>query len=146
MLGSGPEEDRLRRLARELGISEKVHFLGFQDEVRKYQYLDAADFFVLASLHEGYGIVFQEAMHCGLPIVTTNVGGQVDFLEHEVNALLSSPREPDALAANLEKMAADQALREKMGQANRVAIAAHSASDIAGRYLALFDRLRDARR
>jgi glycosyltransferase involved in cell wall biosynthesis len=140
IIGDGPEGPALKKQAVHLGITETVHFLGHQDEPRKFQFLSAADFFVLASLHEGFGIVYQEAMHCGLPVVTTNVGGQVDFLKHGENALLSPPQKPEALADNLRMLAGDVALRERLSGANRSAVQTHLVENVARRYLELYER------
>lgn len=139
--GDGPEEPALRARAAELGIADKVHFLGHVDETRKYQFLAAADCFALATLHEGFGIVYQEAMSCGLPIATTNCGGQTDFLEDGENALLTPPGDPDALARSLARLARDPALRARLGARNRADIAEHHIEAVAREYLRCFEEL-----
>ncbi len=76
--GPGPEGDwseRLHGLVRELGLESNVHFLGFQSPEKLKTVLSAADVFVLATSNEGWANVFLEAMACGLPVVTTDVGG-----------------------------------------------------------------------
>ncbi|MFN0303284.1 MAG: glycosyltransferase [Burkholderiales bacterium] len=76
--GAGPEGDwssRLHSLTERLGVTERVHFLGrYAPEDLKVP-LSAADVFVLATSYEGWANVFLEAMACGLPVVTTRVGG-----------------------------------------------------------------------
>ena len=65
-VGSGPLQEPLMQQARELGIEDRVHTLGFVDEETKLKALASADVFVLPSLHEGFGVVNLEAMACGL--------------------------------------------------------------------------------
>lgn len=141
IVGDGPEETGMRALAAELGIASKVRFLGYLGEADKFRYLGVADFFALSPLHEGFGIVFQEAMASGLPIVTTNAGGQVDFLAEGRNALLSPPREPEALARSIAEMAARQELRQRMREHNLMDIRGHFIDTVASRYLEAFARV-----
>ncbi|MBW7865251.1 MAG: glycosyltransferase family 4 protein [Candidatus Hydrogenedens sp.] len=145
IVGDGPEEPRLRQLAGELGLGSRVLFAGHVDEARKYQYLAASDFFALATHHEGFGIVYQEAMWCGLPVVTTNVGGQTDFLVHGENALLCDPADPATFAAHLRQMAENPALRARLGARNRADIQGHLIGAVADRYLDLFGDCRRRR-
>lgn len=88
IIGDGPEKENLQRLSEYLGISERIIFLGFVSEERKFQYLSNANLYVLSSMHEGFGIVLQEAMQVGLPIIATNNGGQVDFVKEGKNGFL----------------------------------------------------------
>lgn len=146
IVGDGPERPRLQALCVEYGMRSRVRFLGHLSEAEKYRYLCAADLFVLATHHEGYGIVYQEAMHCGLAIATTNAGGQTDFLEEGRNALLTTPRDPGALAASIRRLAEDAGLRRRMGDANRQDIKTHYVDRVAGEYLGLFAELCGERR
>ena len=137
--GDGPEAASLGRQCAELGIEGRVHFLGQVSEEQKYQYLSNADIFCLATHHEGFGIVYQEAMHCGLPIVTTNVGGQTDFLTDGDNALLIDPCDVEGLAAGLDRLAGDEAERRRMGARNREIIREYMIDGVARQYLLLFE-------
>lgn len=73
----GPE---LRRLAREKGVDKDVVFAGAQPHGELYKWLSAADVFCLATSNEGWANVFLEAMACGLPVVTTRVGGNAEVV------------------------------------------------------------------
>lgn len=76
--GAGPEGDtgpELKRLIRTLGLDNRVHLLGPLAPTQVNVVLSAADVFVLATSYEGWANVFLEAMACGLPVVTTDVGG-----------------------------------------------------------------------
>jgi glycosyltransferase involved in cell wall biosynthesis len=80
VLGDGPESELVRQRASECGVHDRVHLLGQVSEQRKFEALSMADVFVSSSQHEGFGLVFLEAMACGLPIVCYDRGGQTDFL------------------------------------------------------------------
>jgi len=88
IIGEGPEKENLISLAKELGVEEQIHFLGFVSEEKKFQYLNNSDIYFLSSVHEGFGIVLQEAMQVGLPIIATNNGGQIDLIEKGKNGYL----------------------------------------------------------
>lgn len=99
--GPSPEgdwSDRLRALAQEKGLVERVRFLGplVPDALRVP--LSAADAFVLATSYEGWANVFLEAMACGLPVVTTRVGGNAEVVCREELGLIVPFGEPGALA------------------------------------------------
>jgi glycosyltransferase involved in cell wall biosynthesis len=81
--GPGPEgdwSDRLQSQVREFGLENAVRFLGTLDPNELRWPLSAADVFVLATSNEGWANVFLEAMACGLPVVTTNVGGNAEVV------------------------------------------------------------------
>lgn len=81
--GPSPEgdwSDRLRAQVRDLGLAERVHFTGSVPPVELHGVLSAADIFVLATRNEGWANVFLEAMACGLPVVTTDVGGNAEVV------------------------------------------------------------------
>lgn len=141
IVGDGPEGERLRVLAAELGLAERVHFLGHVDDITKYRYLTVSDIFALASLHEGFGICYLEAMQCGLPIATTNVGGHTDFLADGRNALLTPPQDPEALGHSLSVLARDAAMRRRLGDKNREEVKAFTMENMARRYVEVFERV-----
>jgi glycosyltransferase involved in cell wall biosynthesis len=70
ILGEGPLKEQLQKQAQELGISERVHFIGFQSN--PYIYFKQADLFVLSSIHEGFSHVIAEALATKTPVVSTN--------------------------------------------------------------------------
>jgi glycosyltransferase involved in cell wall biosynthesis len=80
VVGAGPETAAVERRAAELGVADRLRMLGFVPDEVKYGALAVADVFVSTAQHEGFGLVFLEAMAFGLPIVCYNRGGQTDFL------------------------------------------------------------------
>jgi glycosyltransferase involved in cell wall biosynthesis len=80
VLGTGPEEDALKALARELHVEERVEFVGYVSHAEMPSHLHKADIFVRPSRSEGFGNSFVEAFAAGLPVIATQVGGIADFL------------------------------------------------------------------
>ncbi len=118
LIGDGPLEPELRDAAAKAGAEERVVFLGYQTRDRIWEYLQAADCFVLSSHHEGLGIVVQEAMCAGLPVVSTNNGGQVDLIRNGRNGILVDPLDSGGLAAAIRTMHADREKAAQMGRNN----------------------------
>ena len=87
IIGDGPEKDNLIKLASSLNLTNRITMTGFISQEEKMQYLEKSDVFFLSSVHEGFGIVIQEAMQVGLPIISTNNGGQIDLVD--VNNLIN---------------------------------------------------------
>jgi glycosyltransferase involved in cell wall biosynthesis len=81
VVGDGPDTPALKSAAAAAGLAERVHLLGHVTDAQKYRSLAAADIFVSTSQHEGFGLVFLEAMAFGLPVVCYDRGGQTDFLK-----------------------------------------------------------------
>jgi L-malate glycosyltransferase len=119
IIGDGPELANLKKLASSLNQQNRIVFTSQISEVEKQKYLCVSDIFALASVHEGFGIVFVEAMECGLPLVATSDGGQTDIITQNENGFLVAPGDIDALTAQLIILARNKPIREKMGLNNR---------------------------
>ena len=141
MIGDGPELGHLQALAKELGVSERVHFRGFVDNDVKYQILSNGDVFALASLHEGFGVVYLEAMFCGLPIVAANQGGQVDILQDGVTGYLVNAGNVPEMTGAFRKLLDDAALRSKIGSDNRARAEQYTIARVTARYEEVFGKL-----
>lgn len=112
--GSGPEEDNLRRFARELGITEHVTFVPY---VREYtEVLEAMDIFCLPSLQQGLGTVMLEAMALGKPVVASGVGGVYSVVHDGETGLLCPRRDWAALADRIVQLLADPKQARAMGE------------------------------
>jgi glycosyltransferase involved in cell wall biosynthesis len=141
VIGSGPEEERLRSLARDLSIENRVHFLGRVDEDRKWAVLRSADLYLSASMHEGFGLVYLEAMTAGLPVITPNEGGQSDFLEDGKTGYLVPPGDVDELAKVMARAAAGREELRAMGAQNRGRAEEFRIDRVALRYERLFESI-----
>ena len=96
--GTGPERKALEALAVQLGVAERVTFLGGVPQTELASYYNAADALVLASSREGWANVLLESMACGTPVVASNVWGTPEVVAAPEAGMLMSERTPDALA------------------------------------------------
>ncbi|CAK8711742.1 Glycosyltransferase involved in cell wall bisynthesis [Candidatus Electronema halotolerans] len=103
ILGEGDERNRLSHLAIQLNIRDKVHFVGWSNEVEKY--LHEADIQLIPSLWEGFGLVAVEGMSTGLPIVASNVDGLREVLDKDNHAvfLVDEIDNPQCWVEKIEK-------------------------------------------
>lgn len=123
LVGDGPLEGKVRRLAGELGLAERVRFLGYQADPARA--LAEAQLFVLSSRSEAFPRSVLEAMRAGLPVVASNVGGVAEAVTHGVNGLLVPPGRPEPLAAALGELIAGTARRQILGAAARRSFESH---------------------
>ncbi|HDD63946.1 MAG: glycosyltransferase family 1 protein [Thermoprotei archaeon] len=112
IIGKGPEEGRLKKLAD--GCSN-IHFLGFLETRREVlEYIKGSDVFVLPSRTEGLPTVILEAMACKVPVVATAVGGNVELIEDRLSGLLVPPEEPEELRVAIERILRDKKLARRL--------------------------------
>lgn len=114
VIGEGWDLPRLRALAQELGIAERVEFLGRLPQERMIGVLAASDLFVLVSSvlsdsHEGFGIVYLEANACGTPVLAARLGGAVEAVAEGTSGLFVDTADADAIAGALERFFRGQA-------------------------------------
>jgi glycosyltransferase involved in cell wall biosynthesis len=122
VIGTGPQEEMLRRLASSLQLSKKVRFLGHLPDEDLPAYYHACDVFVLPSTAptEAFGLVQVEAMACGKPVVCTDLPTGVTYVNrHGETGLVVPPRDPQALAEAVNRLLADPALRQRLGRQGR---------------------------
>ncbi len=113
--GEGAEEGRLRSLCEEMGLTRHVSFVGRSTDIPRL--LKAADAFVLSSAWEGLPITMLEAMAAGTPCVVTSAGGVDEVTKDGVSGLVVPPRDPEALARAIVRLAADVRLRDDLAAA-----------------------------
>jgi glycosyltransferase involved in cell wall biosynthesis len=115
--GNGELEADLRRLAADLGLTERIELVGWVDPISVLSRVDAV---VLPSRNEGLPLVLLEAMHTGLPVIATAVGSVPEAIEHGVSGLLVPPEDYVALADAMRGLALSSQLRTSLGAAAKV--------------------------
>ena len=125
LVGEGPLREDVEAAIRAAGLEDRIHTLGARPRLEVVRLLGAADVFALPSVmaangeREGIPVALMEAMATGVPVVTSRLSGIPELVEHEVTGLLVEPRDAAGLAAALERLAGDRALRERLGRAGR---------------------------
>jgi glycosyltransferase involved in cell wall biosynthesis len=116
-VGSGPQLDEARRLAKERGLGGRMIFAGERSDVARL--LPAFDVFALASRYEGLPCALVEAMRCGLPVVATAVNSVPDLIIPGESGLLVRPGRPRELAAAIDTLLEDDALARRCAERGR---------------------------
>ncbi len=114
--GDGPERERLRRRARELGLGGRARFLGAVSRETVLRLFRAADASLLSSSWENFPHTVVEALAVGCPVIATAVGGVPEVVRDGENGLLVPPGDPDALAAAIRRFFGDEELRRRLAE------------------------------
>jgi len=122
MVGDGPERGAAEARARELGVADRVSFVGKQE--RFVDWLPHADVFLLPSETESFGLAALEALACGVPVVASRVGGLPEVVEDGVCGFLHPPGAIEELAQSALRLAADDELHARMAAAARARVLA----------------------
>jgi glycosyltransferase involved in cell wall biosynthesis len=117
MVGDGPERGPCERLARELGVSDRVEFMGKQDHVERL--IPRADVLLLPSEHEAFGLAALEAMACGVPPVATRVGGVSELIDDGVDGYLEAAGDTAAQARRVLELLSDPVAHARVSAAAR---------------------------
>jgi glycosyltransferase involved in cell wall biosynthesis len=138
-VGKGDLEEKLRLKASLMGVSDKVEFLGWRDDIPEIMQL--LDIFVLPSLNEGMGRVLVEAMAAGKAIVASNTGGIPDLIMHGHNGLLVPPGDSSRLAGAIIMLLKDTHRREEMGKNGKLLAVRYSVESMVNKIDNLYKTL-----
>ena len=125
LVGSGPAENGLKRLAERLGLADRVIFAGAIGQDAIGAHYQAASVFCLPSFYEGIPVVLMEALACRRPAIATAVAGVRELVRDGETGLLVTPGREDDLADALERLLEDPALRRRLAEAGRRYVAEH---------------------
>ncbi len=123
LVGEGRQRQVLEHQARELGLADRVRFLGTRRDLALIY--RALDLYVQPSLWEGLPLALLKAMGAGLPVLATRVGGVMELIEDGVNGRIVAPAEPEALGRVLVELYQRPQLRARLGAAARLTIREH---------------------
>jgi UDP-glucose:(heptosyl)LPS alpha-1,3-glucosyltransferase len=129
--------DPYRELIRAEGVGDRVHLLPGTPEVARYY--AAADLFAFPTFYDTFGLVVTEAMASGLPVVCSAAAGAAEVIRDGIDGLIvHDPWDPDSLAEPLRKLAADPALRQRLGEAARARAETMTWDEAARRTMAVY--------
>ena len=137
ILSNGPLLAELKEKIVKLELEDQVEFLGTVSEAEKFRELFKADVYVSSAAHEGFGLVFLEAMHAGLPIIASDNGGQTYFLKEKENALFFKNNDADDLAEKIDFLNNNRDNLNQLGENNQKRVLDFYIEEIAGKYLRL---------
>lgn len=140
LIGSGPEQEKIRALIEEKGLSDKVKFLGRQDDVSEL--IPCADIYMLPSEHESFGLTALEAMSCGVPVIGTSGSGMDDFLGDNSGGFLYPVGDVHAMVEGCIRIFENPELAVEMGKKGRKrAIENYNVDHIVSIYEDLYRRI-----
>jgi glycosyltransferase involved in cell wall biosynthesis len=143
LIGEGELRAQLEQLAGELGIADRVTFIGSLERAGVFVELRAADLLVMSSRHpsESFGLAALEAMASGKPVIASAIGGLREVVDPEVTGLLVPPENPSMLAEAIVRRAGDPGLRARFAEAGRTRAQQFTADKTADAYEQLFRQL-----
>jgi glycosyltransferase involved in cell wall biosynthesis len=143
VVGDGPQMHGLRVLAKELGIEDRVHFLGWQSRGQLIESYKQANVFLFPSRHEGMPNAMLEAMASGLPVIASCIAGNEELVLDGNTGYLFPSEDIESLQTALKKILGNPALREQMGNASRLhAEANYSWAATAQQYALLLEKVK----
>ena len=131
------------RMAASLGITSRVHFLGYRRDMA--QIMRAVDVFAFPSHYEPFGIVVLEAMNSGIPVITSANVGAAEIITPESGIVLNDPNDAEAMAHAMHTLLKDRPRRQRMGLAARAAAERHTWNEMSQRYWRLFEEITDSK-
>lgn len=117
LIGDGPKRERCEALAKQLGVAEKITFLGTRRDLNDL--LLTANVFCLTTHYEGFPLTILEAMRCSLPVVASDVSGISEGITHGETGILVGHSDLNDVAHALKALVTDESLRMQMGVAGR---------------------------
>ena len=136
LCGKGDQREKLESLAKELGIAQHVHFLGYRKDVVDICY--QCDVFAHPSRREGLGLAPLEAMYCGLPLVASDTRGIQDYTIPGKSGFLCGSEDAEGFAEGIHLLKADSPLRCTCGERNRITAETFHLTQVKSEVLELF--------
>lgn len=114
--GTGPLKEQYEQLAKELHVEDRLHLLGYRTDVIRI--MKSCDIFVFPSKREGLSVALMEAMACGLPCVASNIRGNTDLIENEINSFTCNPNNKNQFKNAIIKFCEQPIIMKKFGEIN----------------------------
>lgn len=125
--GSGPDEERLKSL---VGNRNDIHFVGHVNGKEKAKYCSLADIFVFPTLHDPWGLVVNEAIYYGLPVIITTAAGASDLINEAENGYVIKPADVNALKNTLNELLNKDELRKEMSKRSYTYVEKYCTTDM----------------
>lgn len=137
LCGCGSLDEELKELTSSLGISDRVHFLGFRSDVADFY--NMADIFMFPSLQEGLPVSVMEAMANGLPVICSDIRGNADLINDGKGGYLVDSNDSVAYGEKISALISDSQLRKRMGALNEKEIQKYSQGNVLKQMAQIFN-------
>ncbi len=137
LCGKGKQLSELQKLAKENQVEDQVHFLGYRKDVLNIY--GQTDLLAFPSMREGLGLAGLEAMHCGLPLLTSNTSGPRDYMENGKTGYMFDPYDAKGFAEGIQRLHKDAELRKLCGEYNRKAVIPYYIENVKKEVFELFE-------
>ncbi len=142
IIGDGPARASLEQRVRDLGVQDRVEFLGARPQAELPPYYAECAVFVLTSLREGMGLVFAEALLCGAPVIAASAGGATDIVKDGETGLLVPERDAPALAGAITKLLTDRGLAARLAANGAAWVRArYTREPVARQFVEVYERV-----
>ena len=135
MIGDGDLMDKLRAQSQRYGLADQITFTGAIGQDRLQDHLIAADVMIISSFMEGLPVVLMEAMSSQLAVISTNVAGVAELVEHDRSGLVVPAGSAEALADAIRELATDRTRMNAMGRHGRKKVVSEFSVELAGRQM-----------
>ena len=139
--GHGVLKEQLKRLAKQLGIADKVVFTGYRKDI--IEIMKCADIFLFPSYQEGLPAALMEAMACGLPVVCSRIRGNTDLIELDKGGYLYHPKDSNGFARGLINLVKNKELRSSMRDYNIKAVKKYSKDQVIGLMKQIYQTIKE---
>jgi glycosyltransferase involved in cell wall biosynthesis len=139
--GTGAEKSNLQKIAKDLGISKNVKFLGFVPDKEMPEFYHMGDCFVIAGTAELQSIVTLEAMASGLPVIAVNAVALPELVKHKQNGYLFDINSPKHLASYIFNILSNKKLRQQMSEQSLKIIEKHDIKNTVKQFEKLYEKL-----
>jgi len=139
LIGDGPRRNNIARCVSTLGLSGRVRFLGFRNDVSAW--IRSSDCFVFPSRWDGLGMAVLEAMALGVPVVASATGGIPEIIQQGITGLLVPPEDPSALSLGIRRVLNDEMLTGQLAAAAKADVEKHDVTNMSQAYALWYEAL-----
>ena len=141
LVGDGPDLSGLTALAAELGVADRVQFLGRRSAEEVQTIMADGDVVVMPSRKEAFGIVALEAWASGTPLVATSLGGPRGFVSDGVDGILVNPEDTAALASAIDRVLSDPDLADRLARTASQTVKGYTWDRVVDDYVGIYDEI-----
>lgn len=136
--GEGDKHQQLQLLIDELGLNQQVKLMGYRTDINRL--LNLSDIYLFPSFREGLSLSLMEAMVSGLPVVCSNIRGNVDLIDNEQGGYVLEPNDMEGFSSAIAKISSDRELAHSMGQYNQEKIELFSLDKVLPQMISIYEK------